>query len=134
MRKSSPDGRWVAYASTETGRHEVFVKAFNDSPNAIGAGGKWTISNDEGRVPRWRADGKELLYRSLTRETLMSVDISASLPLHAGAPKELFVIPSGAAGGAMATDAQRFLYAVPVEPKGPQSFTAVMNWASGLKR
>jgi hypothetical protein len=52
----SPNGRWVAHVSTESGRTEVFVVAFP------GPGGKWQISNGGGSFPRWRADGRELFY------------------------------------------------------------------------
>ena len=52
----SPDGRWVAYHSNESGRHEVYVQPFP------GPGGKWQISTSGGIEPRWRRDGKELFY------------------------------------------------------------------------
>src|SRR5204863_1140353 len=52
----SPDGRWIAYASDETGQREVFVVPVS------GTGGKWQVSTVGGTTPRWRADGRELLY------------------------------------------------------------------------
>jgi Tol biopolymer transport system component len=55
-----PEGhpRWIAYVSNESGRNEVYVRAFPDS------GAKWLVSNQGGMVPRWRGDGKELFYLS----------------------------------------------------------------------
>jgi dipeptidyl aminopeptidase/acylaminoacyl peptidase len=52
----SPDGRWVAYQSDESGRSEVYVRAFPDS------GGKWQISNGGGTMPHWAANGREIVY------------------------------------------------------------------------
>ena len=53
----SPDGKWVAYSSTESGNVEVYVRPFPAS-----SGGKWLVSNGGGNQPRWRPDGKELFY------------------------------------------------------------------------
>jgi len=54
----SPNGRWLAYTSNESGRNEVYVRPFP------GAGGRWTISTDGGTEPVWASDGRALLYRS----------------------------------------------------------------------
>ena len=56
----SPDGRWVAYESNETGQYEIYVRAFAGSADAAETGGKWMVSKDGGLFPRWRSDGKEL--------------------------------------------------------------------------
>jgi len=58
----SPDGRWLAYQSTESGGPEVYVRAF--PPPSSGQGGKWQISNTGGTVPRWSRTGHELVYQS----------------------------------------------------------------------
>ena len=57
----SPDGHWIAYQSNESGLDEVYVRAFPPPPS--GAGGKWQISNNGGRAPRWSRTGRELLYK-----------------------------------------------------------------------
>jgi len=57
----SPDGRWLAYDSNESGKFEVYVRAF---PQSAGLGGKWQISNSGGSAPRWSRNGHDLLYRS----------------------------------------------------------------------
>src|SRR5262249_10794096 len=58
----SPDGRWIAYSSNESGRPEVYVRAFSVSTAA--GEGKWQISNSGGTFPGWSPNGRELLYRS----------------------------------------------------------------------
>src|ERR1700674_3868764 len=68
----SPDGKWIAYHSTESGRFEVYIRAFPSSA------GKWQISNrGGGAIPRWRGDGKELFYMSSDFK-MMAVTIRAS--------------------------------------------------------
>ena len=75
----SPDGRWLAYASNESGRYEVFVQSF---PNA---GGRWQISKDGAVHPRWRGDSKELFYYA-SDGRLMAVPIKGDTAIEAGAP------------------------------------------------
>jgi Tol biopolymer transport system component len=58
----SPDGRWLAYYSDESGQNEVYVRAF--PPPSSGQGGKWQVSNNGGTGPRWSRSGHELVYRS----------------------------------------------------------------------
>ena len=79
----SPDGRYLAYQSTESGRNEVYVQSFP------GPGGKWQISTAGGAEPRWRSDGKELYYRALDQK-LMAVAVEADPKFAAGVPKALF--------------------------------------------
>ena len=79
----SPDGRWVAYQSQESGKNDVFVRPFPPG------GGKWQISVDGGRHPRWRADGKELYFRN--ENAVMAVDVDTSgEALRVGTPAKLF--------------------------------------------
>ncbi len=79
----SPDGRWLAYVSDESGRGEVYVQPFP------GPGGKWPISADGGTEPAWSADGRELYYRQ--GDALMTVSVTASATdFKAGRPVALF--------------------------------------------
>src|SRR4030095_8967259 len=79
----SPDGRWVAYVSDETGTEEVYVKEFQ------GSGGSKRVSTGGGCLPRWRRDGKELFY--LSGGKMMAVDVKASgSSFEPGVPKLLF--------------------------------------------
>ena len=66
--KLSPDGRWIAYVSDESGREQVYVQSFPEH------GGKWQISNGGGEQPLWRRDGRELFYLSGDRK-LMAVEV-----------------------------------------------------------
>jgi eukaryotic-like serine/threonine-protein kinase len=78
----SPDGRWVAYQSDDTGRDEVYVR------DASGSGARWQVSNQGGNEPNWSADGRELFYRS--EGQLMAVGIGAGPVFAMGAHRVLF--------------------------------------------
>jgi Tol biopolymer transport system component len=69
----SPNGRWIAYDSDETGSYQVYVQAFFGEERPTSA--KWQISVSGGSQPRWRQDGKEIFYLSTDRK-LMSVEVS----------------------------------------------------------
>lgn len=79
----SPDGRWVAYASNESGRWEIYVTSFPE------AHGKWQVSNAGGNQPRWRGDGKELFYLS-TNSRIMAIPVKTGANFDAGTPTALF--------------------------------------------
>jgi Tol biopolymer transport system component len=131
----SPDGRWVAYTSNESGQFEIYVRAFADAASAGDAGAKWMISNNGGIYPIWRADGKELAYASIDGMTLMSVSVDAGRSFQAGVPQPLVKLPRvrGRGGAAASPDLKRFLVPLPVEQHAGESFTVVLNWASALK-
>jgi Tol biopolymer transport system component len=132
----SPDGRWLAYASNESGRYEVFVQSF---PNA---GGRWQISKDGAVHPRWRGDSKELFYYA-SDGRLMAVPIKGDTAIEAGAPVPLFA--ARMLGGPAVTlglkqqydvtrDGQRFLLLAPVGEEKPASTAVVVNWMSALQK
>ena len=79
----SPDDRWLAYQSDETGRWEVYVRSLD--PDA----GRWRISNLGGRSPVWRSDGRELFFLT-PQGGLMAADVDAGPTFRASAPRELF--------------------------------------------
>jgi serine/threonine-protein kinase len=131
----SPDGRWMAYASEESGRREIYVQAYP------GPGGRWQVSSDGGNEPLWSASGRELFYRSGDR--MMGVDISTEGEFLAGKPRQLFegsYVRSSAgyvrANYDVSPDGQRFLMLKSVEQK-PAALTqihVVLNWSEELKR
>ncbi len=82
----SPDGRWIAYQSNETGQAEIFVRPFPVR------GGKWQLSVDGGQYPRWSRNGRELFYRSGEGMYVVPVDIAGS-SFVAGKPRLLFEGP-----------------------------------------
>jgi WD40 repeat protein len=135
----SPDGRWVAYVSDESGRDEIYIRTFPLNPAEVSSDdeGKWIISTAGGREPRWSGDGKTLYYIA-TDGQLMAVQITADQAFRAGAPKALFVAP-GMLGGYMrqswsvTPDGKRFLFAAVNEQRsGP--FNVVLNWPAVLKK
>jgi Tol biopolymer transport system component len=134
----SPDGRWVAYVSNESGRFEVYVRAFSPDPLGQGisdAGGKWLISDKGGSSPMWREDGKELYYIALDGK-LMTVALAAGSAFQSSLPKALFQTPPGdndTTRWAPSPDGTRFLFLVP-ETQEAAPFTIVLNWQAGLKK
>ncbi|HEY6341807.1 MAG TPA: hypothetical protein VIY49_09965 [Bryobacteraceae bacterium] len=123
----SPDGRWMAYVSNESGRDEIYVQTF-PGPN-----GKWVISAAGGSDPDWRGDGKEMYFRS-SENTLMSVAMEAGPEvLRPGIPQILFRAPNIQSYAASA-DGKRFLVAITPEDSEPGSIDIVLNWREELER
>ena len=128
----SPDGRWIAYQSDESGRDEVYVTLFP------GPGGKRQISTAGGTFPRWRSDGKEIFYLSPDNK-LMVVEVKGQgSNLEVGAARALFdVRPGNTTSGYqydVTADGQRFLVNTSVEQKASSPITVVINWTAGLKK
>jgi serine/threonine protein kinase/Tol biopolymer transport system component len=128
----SPDGRWVAYCSDESGTLQIYVQTFPT------LGGKQMISSNGGYFLAWRRDGKELFYVSLDKK-MMAVDIKEEgTTLKIGQPKPLFDlhIPSNAAVAqfAVTADGQKFLAAKPVAENTSAPIAVVLNWTADLKR
>jgi hypothetical protein len=128
----SPDGRWVAYDSNETGPYEIYAREF-----ALGADGhpeattKHQISGGGGRFPIWGQDGKELLYPGPNRKTVMSVEISTQPAFRIALPTKPFALPAAITTPlAISDDGKRFLSQVPLQQNGPEPFT---NWNPDLK-
>jgi Tol biopolymer transport system component len=132
----SPDGRWIAYESDESGRVEVYVREFSlGSDGKPEPTGKYQISSGGGGVPQWREDGKELFYISADRRTMMSADITTKPAFQSLPGKMLFQVPAAlGAPPAVSGDGKRFLVAMPVAQSGAQQFTIVQNWQASLKK
>jgi Tol biopolymer transport system component len=128
----SPDGKWVAYVSNETGSSEVYVTRF-PGPN-----GKWPISAGGGSFPRWRADGKELFYVARNNKLMAaSVNASATDFEVTAAHAVLNIHPPGAATGYqydVSADGQRFLVNTIVEATALPPITLVVNWPASLQK
>jgi eukaryotic-like serine/threonine-protein kinase len=133
--KFSPNGRWVAYVSNESGLSEVYARAFatDFSSGSASTGGSVLVSRGGGTAPRWRADGRELFYLA-SNGKMMAVDVAAGQQFDVGTPTELFQTPPGAIVGDVSADGKRFLLVTPVGPSASAPFTVVMNWAAGLKK
>ncbi len=132
----SPDAHWIAYASNQQGRMEVFVQSFPPGQ------GKFQISTGGGGQPKWRRDGRELYYVAADGN-LKAVDIKTAPRFEAGVPRALFKTPlSGENANSqydVAPDGKRFLLLEPVATNEPAAgmempFTVVLNWQAGLKK
>ena len=126
---------WIAYASDETGRFEIYVRSFSGPPGT--AGSKWQISSAGGRQPRWRRDGRELYYIA-PDAYLMAVDVDTREKLVVGTPKPLFQThivaePFTAFHYAVAPNGDRFLIDTGVEDPTTDPFTVVVNWPLTLR-
>jgi serine/threonine-protein kinase len=131
----SPDGRWLAYASDESGRFEIYLQPYP------GPGGKWQISTEGGTEPAWNPNGRELFYRS--GDKMMAVEITTQPSLSAGKPKVLFagqyqpsLNPVPNANYDVSPDGQRFLMLKPSESAeaAPTQINVVLNWFEELKQ
>jgi serine/threonine protein kinase len=126
----SPDGKWIAYESNESGRFEIYVQPFP------GPGGKWQVSTNGGAQPRWRRDGKELFYIGID-ERLMAAPIrftSDGQSIEPSSPTPLFATHiGGAVQGTnrqqyvVSPDGQRFLMNTITE-QATSPITVILNW------
>jgi serine/threonine protein kinase len=126
----SPDGRWIGYASNESGRSEIYVRPYP------GPGGKWQISTEGGTEPVWNPKGHELFYRS--GQKMMAVEYTEQPEFSPGKPKILFEGPYAPSPRSLSNydvspDGQRFLMLNSAEQK-PGEISIVLNWTEELKR
>ena len=128
----SPDGRWMAYSSNESGMPQIYVQSVPAS------GSKFQISNAGGVQPRWRRDGKELFYISAANK-LVSVPVKIGETVELGTPASLFdlqpIYPPlfGLWAYEPTADGQRFLVLAPSSNSTPP-ITVVLNWQAGIRR
>jgi serine/threonine-protein kinase len=130
----SPDGRWLAYASNESGRYEVYVQPFR------GGGAKWQISNDGGHDPVWAKSSDELFYRS--GDKMMAAEYQTSPTLKFGKPEVLFEkkvfeftvagVPAGSYD--VCLDGQRFLMVLNAVRQPVRQVNVVVNWFEDVRR
>ena len=106
----SPDGRWIAYTSNESGKNEISVRPFDPATGMAGA--PIVVTNGGGRTPAWRGDGRELFYIG-PDGMLTAVDVTPGKTFEAGPPRPLFMTPAGVVFWDAAPDGLRFLMPVP---------------------
>jgi serine/threonine protein kinase len=130
----SPDGKWVAYSSNESGKWEIYVTSFPE------ARGKWQVSSGGGEQARWRGDGKELFYLSPDGK-LMAAPVTEGANFDAGAPIALFrASPREAAATSeqafydVSRDGQRFLINTEARQTAVEPMTLILNWTAKLKK
>jgi eukaryotic-like serine/threonine-protein kinase len=131
----SPDSRWIAYESNETGEAEIWVQSFPPS------GGKWQITTEGGMQPQWRRDGRELFYLAPNRK-IMSVEVQLSPTFRATIPQTLFEAPISMKGigdsnarYVFTPDGQRALVVADVSDSANSSpIHVVLNWPTALQK
>jgi Tol biopolymer transport system component len=131
----SPDSKWVAFISNESGMNEVYVAPVEDS------GAKIRISTGGGLAPRWRSNGEELFYLASDGKTMMAVPITLTPALKSGVPAPLFTIPrdidlQGRLRNTVydvTPDGGRFLFSVAIKKAIPGQIAVVLNWPALLQ-
>jgi Tol biopolymer transport system component len=134
----SPDGRWLAYSSTESGQSEVYVRAF---PIPVsGQGGRWQISNAGGDGPQWSGNGHELLYSSQHNDQvqLMAVRYTVTGDTFVAEKPRVWLDKLGGADWTLAPDGKRVAVVTPVAapeaPKTEHEVTFLFNFFDELRR
>ncbi len=129
----SPDSKWVAYSSNESGRWEVYVTSFPD------ARGKWQVSTNGGGQPRWRGDGKEIYFLS-SDEKLMAASVDTKTEFESGTPTVLFqtdprerVATTEVVIYDVSRDGQQFLMNTNYNNGSAYPISMVLNWKSEMK-
>jgi len=128
----SPDCKWVAYVSNETGQEEVYITHFPEVTR------RYQVSTQGGTFPRWRGDGKELFYFSGPQNSMMAVSVDEKVEeLSLGSPRALFHLANNAGSFSVfdvTADGRRFLISEPNSPAGTVPLTLVTNWDAELKK
>jgi Tol biopolymer transport system component len=126
----SPDARWVAYQSNESGRSEIYVQAFP------GPGGKWQISTEGGSEPQWHPDGRSLYYVA-PDTSMMRVDVETGESFEAGIPESVFAVTlrpvTQDSRYWVAPDGERFLLLGSLQGESTPPTTLVLNWHAELE-
>jgi hypothetical protein len=122
----SPDGHWLAYTSTDSGREEVCVTTFPTTS------GRWQISQNGGGYPLWRGDGKEVFFAGLGDGTACAVDVKVNgTQFESAIPHSLFLVRTTSSVGYIfdvAPDGQRFLVPLPHQENVAAPMSLVLNW------
>jgi serine/threonine protein kinase/Tol biopolymer transport system component len=132
--QSSPDGRWMAYASNETGSMQVYVSPF------LNGNGKWQVSSAGGQEPKWRQDGKELFYVA-PEGKMMAVAVKIGASFEASSPVALFqthrrqpVSSQDVFSYDVSGDGQKFLVLTKVDEANAAPLSVLLNWASEMEK
>jgi dipeptidyl aminopeptidase/acylaminoacyl peptidase len=127
----SPNGRWVAFNSNETDRHQVYIVSFPAADE------RWQVSVDGGVQPRWRRDGKELFYLA-PDGSLMSVDVQEASSLRLGRPKPLFSTGARARSTSeeydVSRDGSRIIVVRPASAVARAPINVVVNWLPAVRQ
>jgi dipeptidyl aminopeptidase/acylaminoacyl peptidase len=129
--------RWVSFDAFDGSTRQIFVRTMPGLPP-----GKWQVSTISGNTSRWRADGRELFFLSLSGGSIVAVDVEPSVSFRAGTPHLLFAGPPAfgtaasqyAPGWDTTPDGQRFLTTFPAPDTPARAITVVINWDAMLDK
>ena len=125
----SPDGKWLAYQSSESGRSEIYVQRLNSDR------GRRQVSRDGGIEPAWRRDGRELYFLAASRTALMAVDMTPSGDqIEPGLPHVLFGGRQRLGAYDAAADGSKFLFVLPDPVAAKGTLSGILNWAGLLAK
>ena len=138
----TPDGKWMAYQSNESGRWAIYVRPFraDATHNNHAPDGRWPVSSGDGVFPRWRGDGKELFYLDDSENRIMAVEVTIGQSngqptFRAAVPHELFKAAAiGPVPFTVTHDGRRFLVDTKIGEERSRSISVVLNWPALLKR
>jgi Tol biopolymer transport system component len=137
----SPDGRWVAYQSDESGQYDIYVRPFTGADGAANPGAQWQVSTTGGISPRWRRDGKELYYIAPDGTLMAATVTSTGTAFEAGPPSALFqtrIVYGGASPPAVrpeydvAPDGRFLINSVAEETTSP--IIVIQNWMARFRQ
>ncbi len=124
----SPDGHWMAYASDESGRFEIYVDSFPTPRN------KYRVTDHGAFAAYWSKDGRELAIVSADFRSVLVSAVSTGAEFHAGAPRQLLALPKGTVTVRPTRDLQRVLVSRPVNETTTSTLTLVFDWLGALKK
>jgi Tol biopolymer transport system component len=131
----SPDGRWIAYRSDESGRFELYLQPFPtlDRKIRVTRDGTTPDANSGLTATRWRADGRELFFLGGDGTTVMSVPVELGPEPRLGEPRPLFRLPRGTTGVDVSRDGQTFVLTVGVDAMDRGVLHLAMDWARATR-
>lgn len=134
---SSPDGKWIAYHSDESGRNELYVQSFPAGGNKTqistdGANVRYSMTRDQASV--WWRQPDEILYLDSDASTVLSAKVEAGAIVKVDTTRQLFTLPRGTIAITPSADGQRFLATMIVPGRAQSAPTVVMNWDAGLAK
>ena len=125
----SPDGAWIAYHSSESGRFEIYARPFPEGE------GRWQVSTGGGRAPVWSDDGGEIFYMSANQDKVLAIPVKTGSSFEAGVPKLLFELDQSLPALSqfdVTADGQRFIMAIPSAEDGNAPIIVVTHWQEAL--